>query len=804
MEWSQGTTGGVPCFSHTVLLRPKRFQAAIEQLTHEFDQLHQENRLLSHRLQNVQDIEAPRRKEEEFLLAGEHASPLPAQVPGMLRDSEEEVPEPPREAPPALPRNSTGVEDAPRVQKKRTEEVDHEGSLTLRCAGEASMGSRYSTRPTIMSIFSPARPTEMGLHGTESSGAHYIPRDARSQWHQGPLIDEFVSSKRVNVAASINGEDKPVERNSRPFTQRFLQSEPRVNLSEEDAKRLGGLRDLYSTTWVINPDSNRTLAKWDMLMVLALGFVAVFTPMEVSLMEVRYDAVFIVNRFVDVVFMIDMALNFFTAFPVYTRFGRTLEFRRKKIARNYLTGWFIVDFLSILPFDIYSLAIQDSRGSTLLSGIKLVKVVRLLRLLKLLRVLKSSRIFRRIEISFAMTYQNINLAKFFCLLMLIGHWMACVWAMTLKLVDADENVPRWVDTLEPLESEPYSVSPMTRDSSTKIYLTSAYVASYTITGIGDGDIPPKNASERLIKVVMEYAAGIIWAYVIGQVCSIIYRMDSAENEFRNIMDDLNYMMEDRSLPMVLRRRLRGFFLAAKQARRHENQRSLLKKMSPALQGEVAFCSNEKWLLELSFFKGLDIAPDPSDPLSQAPKVIVDIATALEVMMYSQMERFGAEGTLYIQKAGLTSRLGRIYRSGAVWGIDFVLSDRELVHPLTSFCLTYVECTTLFRDTFLQIVKEHEAAFPQLARNVRKHIVNLAVRRGIVNEGRRRRAAEAKARRMNGTHSATLENKENKAARNRATREGMDRIVNTWSCADAGTLHTSAKAPVTFQTTLNGA
>eukprot|EP00971_Amphidinium_carterae_P001152 22690-Amphidinium_carterae.2 len=32
-----------------------------------------------------------------------------------------------------------------------------------------------------------------------------------------------------------------------------------------------GLRDLYSTTWVINPDSNRTLAKWDMLMVLALG-----------------------------------------------------------------------------------------------------------------------------------------------------------------------------------------------------------------------------------------------------------------------------------------------------------------------------------------------------------------------------------------------------------------------------------------------------------------------------------------------------------------------------------------------------
>jgi len=635
---------------------------------------------------------------------------------------------------------------------------------------EAQQRASSAARSTIVGLFNrsatgPARMSraETGL---------YIPRELRNGQTALWSEDFGPSSRHVNFIEEPDTKWRGLSRFLSTASRK--KSKPCV-LTADEQRRLTGLRDLHNATCVINPDTNRTLAKWDILAVLALGFVAIFTPAEVALMEVKWNPIFVINRLVDLIFIVDMCLQFFIMYPVFSRFGRQLEYRRDKIAKNYLTGWFLIDFASILPVDM--VAMLAGSHNTFLSSIKLVKVVRLLRLLKLLRVLKTSKTVKRIEVRLALTYQTMNLVKFFAVLMMMGHWMACLWAMTLRLVDADEPVPRWIDTLERLENEPYIVSPKTKDSLAKIYLTSAYVASYTITGIGDGDLPPVNTSERAVRVFMEYAAGIIWAYVIGQVCSIIYRMESIENEFRNVMDDLNYMMEDRALPTVLRRRLRSFFLAAKQARRHEGQKALLKKMSPALQGEVAFCSNEKWLAELTFFKNFPIAPDPTDPLSQAPKVVVDIAVSLEVQVYSQMERFGVAGVLYIQKAGLTSRLGRVFRSGAVWGLDFILTERELMNPLISFCLTFVECSLLKRDTFLDIIKEHQDTFPELAQTVRKHIVYLAVCRGIINEARRRRVQQVRERRINHIDSA------DHSADNRSQIAGLavERATKTWSC-----------------------
>jgi len=49
---------------------------------------------------------------------------------------------------------------------------------------------------------------------------------------------------------------------------------------------------------------------------------------------------------IDVYFVLDIALNFRTAF--YTN-GGVREDRPSYIARNYLKGWFTVDFASTLP-----------------------------------------------------------------------------------------------------------------------------------------------------------------------------------------------------------------------------------------------------------------------------------------------------------------------------------------------------------------------------------------------------------------------------------------------------------------------
>ena len=51
---------------------------------------------------------------------------------------------------------------------------------------------------------------------------------------------------------------------------------------------------------------------------------------------------------VDIVFWADIVLGFFTSFP--DKSGKPIT-DRKSIAKNYLSGWFAIDFFSVFPFE---------------------------------------------------------------------------------------------------------------------------------------------------------------------------------------------------------------------------------------------------------------------------------------------------------------------------------------------------------------------------------------------------------------------------------------------------------------------
>merc|ERR1719230_2442156 len=169
------------------------------------------------------------------------------------------------------------------------------------------------------------------------------------------------------------------------------------------------------------------------------------------------------------------------------------------------------------------------------------------------------------------TYQRVALYKFFTTLLMMCHWLACLWAMTLVLVhdlqdgEEGERIPQWVDAFDDLET---NVAEKTRDTLWKLYTASLYFTSYTVTTVGYGDIGPVNIVERVVCIILIVTSGISWSYVLGQVCGIIAGMGKYEQDFRNLMDNLNYMMVDRGRPMATCRRIRGFFLSTKGAQRH--------------------------------------------------------------------------------------------------------------------------------------------------------------------------------------------------------------------------------------------
>ena len=86
----------------------------------------------------------------------------------------------------------------------------------------------------------------------------------------------------------------------------------------------------------------------------------------------------------------------------------------KLIVCHYLKGWFVLDIISILPFDLASLKDPNEdpdaeSSSSDLSVLKLVRIIRLLRLIKLVRLVRGARILKRWESKLAINYSTLTL-----------------------------------------------------------------------------------------------------------------------------------------------------------------------------------------------------------------------------------------------------------------------------------------------------------------------------------------------------------------------------------------------------------
>lgn len=104
----------------------------------------------------------------------------------------------------------------------------------------------------------------------------------------------------------------------------------------------------------------------------------------------------VLNYIVDASFIIDMVLTFFTGIMDTT--SNTLVLDKKVIAIHYLTGWFAIDLISIIPLDkLITNPKMENKNSlqlakmTRLSRIsKFIRLVRIMRMMKMLRICKDS------------------------------------------------------------------------------------------------------------------------------------------------------------------------------------------------------------------------------------------------------------------------------------------------------------------------------------------------------------------------------------------------------------------------------
>jgi hypothetical protein len=271
-----------------------------------------------------------------------------------------------------------------------------------------------------------------------------------------------------SVAASL---DVAGGRKKRPLGA--MQARSRLKMAGkrvQDANRITKVIPPLKPGCLLN--KNSTLMRfWDVAMIVLLLYTALLTPYEVSFINsVMFDAWFWVNRVVDTGFLIDLFFNFFLPY-------RDPETRRevsshRAIAINYFRGWFILDLLSIFPFDIVFEVGGGSEDSA--SRLRIVKIIRLLKLAKLLRVVRASRIVTRWRTRVGLSFSLVQLTSFLVYVLLLAHWSACAFYLVGTLTYTDDgSVTSWVIT-EGVLDLPYEA-----------YVASLYFSTMTTTTIGE-------------------------------------------------------------------------------------------------------------------------------------------------------------------------------------------------------------------------------------------------------------------------------------------------------------------------------
>jgi len=97
---------------------------------------------------------------------------------------------------------------------------------------------------------------------------------------------------------------------------------------------------------------------------------------------------------------------------------RRLVKEHGKIFWHYLKGWFAMDFVASVPYDMIMFRAGASGGLRMLRMVRLVRVLRLGRVKTLV-----SRFVGRLVVNYAV----LALCQFACFLLLSIHWVACVW-----------------------------------------------------------------------------------------------------------------------------------------------------------------------------------------------------------------------------------------------------------------------------------------------------------------------------------------------------------------------------------------
>ncbi|KAL2101234.1 hypothetical protein ACEWY4_002995 [Coilia grayii] len=341
-------------------------------------------------------------------------------------------------------------------------------------------------------------------------------------------------------------------------------------------------------------------AVWDWLILLLVLYTAVFTPYSAAFLLSEHSCGYtcnplnVVDLVVDVMFVVDIVINFRTT---YVNHNDEVVSQPARIARHYLKGWFLIDIVAAVPFDLLIFrSSSDEPHTTTLIG--LLKTARLLRLVRVARKLDR--------------YSEYGAAVLFllmCTFALIAHWLACIWyAIGNVERSSSERMGTmkigWLDSLAGQIGKEYNASDTGSGPSIKDkYVTALYFTFSSLTSVGFGNVSPNTNPEKIFSICVMLIGSLMYASIFGNVSAIIQRLYSGTARYHTQMLRVKEFIRFHQIPSGLRQRLEEYFQHAWSYTNGIDMNAVLKGFPECLQADICLHLNRSLLQHCKAFRG---------------------------------------------------------------------------------------------------------------------------------------------------------------------------------------------------------
>ncbi|XP_018313295.1 potassium voltage-gated channel subfamily H member 2 isoform X9 [Mycetomoellerius zeteki] len=458
-------------------------------------------------------------------------------------------------------------------------------------------------------------------------------------------------------------------------------------------------------------------AVWDWIILLLVMYTAIFTPYVAAFVlsdpdynsrkNKKYsdDPIVIIDFIVDVTFIVDIIINFRTTF---VNSNDEVVSHPGKIAVHYLKGWFIIDLVAAIPFDLLLVGSDTDE-----LGLDKDETTTLIGLLKTARLLRLVRVARKID-----RYSEYGAAVLLLLMAtfaLIAHWMACIW---YAIGNAERPTLKskvgWLDILANDTHQFYFHNNTGGPSIKSRYITALYFTFSSLTSVGFGNVAPNTDAEKIFTIIVMLIGSLMYASIFGNVSAIIQRLYSGTARYHTQMLRVREFIRFHQIPNPLRQRLEEYFQHAWTYTNGIDMNSVLKGFPECLQADICLHLNRNLLSNCKAFEGASQgclralslkfktthAP-PGDTLVHRG----DVLTSLY---------FISRGSIEILKDDIVM---------AILGKDDIFGENPCIYPTVgkSSCnvraLTYCDLHKIHRDDLLDVL----ALYPEFSNHFSQNL-----------------------------------------------------------------------------------